>query len=256
LGKCYRAAKRTQEAVWSFGESLKIVRQLSAAHPDFYLRWVAMTLDEFASLHHDIGQEKEAETLFLEAINIYRQLGPDFLPHLSEILMELGDLYLLQNKYHQAELASLEALQIAQTRNFMAPNGHLLGYVSKVLSDLGHIYRATDRMPQAEQFYSEAISFSRRLAEQSPSYAYIYAQMLQNMGSFYGLTQRLSDAEAFFDRALELFRLLGEKSPRYLPALSMVLENLIDFYNRTGRPAQAEAARRELESITRPQSGS
>jgi tetratricopeptide (TPR) repeat protein len=49
LGKYYRTMKRTQEAIWSFGESLKIVRQLSATHPDYYLRWVAMTLVEFAS---------------------------------------------------------------------------------------------------------------------------------------------------------------------------------------------------------------
>lgn len=85
LGKCYRATKRTQEAIWSFGESLKIVRQLSATQPDFYLRWVAMTLVEFASLHHHIGQEKEAEAQCLEAINIYRQLGPDFLAHMGEV---------------------------------------------------------------------------------------------------------------------------------------------------------------------------
>jgi tetratricopeptide (TPR) repeat protein len=256
LGKCYRATKRTQEAIWSFGESLKIVRQLSATQPDYYLRWVAMTLVEFASLHQNTGQEKEAEALCLEAINIYRQLGPDFLAHMGEVLMQLGDLYWNQKKYQEAEPACLEALQIARTLNFMAPGGHLLFYVAKVLSDLGHIHNLTGRIPQAEQFYSEAISFSRRLAEESPSYAYVFARMLQNMGSFYGATQRLSDAEPFFDQALELLRLLSVKSPRYFPDLSMVLENLIHLYNRTGRPAQAEAARREREAIARAQSGS
>lgn len=256
LGQCYRATKRTQEAIWSFGESLKIVRQLSATQPDYYLRWVAMTLFEFASLHQDIGQEKEAEAQCLEAINIYRQLGPDFLAHMGEVLMKLGDLYLNQKKYQEAEPAFLEALQIARTRNFMAPDGHLLSYVSKLLGALGHIHNFTGRIPQAEQFYSEAISFSRRLAEESPSHAYTLAIMLQNMGSFCGATQRLSDAEPFFGQALELLRLLSVKSPHYLPGLSMVLENLIHLYNRTGRAAQAEAARRELEAIAGAQSGS
>ncbi|HET9167720.1 MAG TPA: tetratricopeptide repeat protein [Candidatus Angelobacter sp.] len=259
LSQCYRATKRTQEAIWSFGESLKIVRQLAAADPDYYLRWVAMTLFEFASLHQDIGQEKEAEAQFLEAMNIYRQLGqinPDFHAHMGEVLMNLGDLYLKQKKYQAAEPACLEALQIARTRNFMAPKGGLLDYPSKVLSDLGHIHNCTGRIPQAEYFYSEAISFSRRLAEENPFYAGTLATNLQNMGCFYGATQRLSDAEPFFDRALELLRVLCEKSPRYLPGLGMVLENLIHLYDRTGRPAQAEAARRELEAIARAQSGS
>lgn len=170
--------------------------------------------------------------------------------------MQLGDLYWNQKKYQEAEPACLEALQIARTLNFMAPDGHLLFYVAKVLSDLGHIHNFTGRIPQAEQFFSEAISFSRRLAEENPSNAHTLAIMLQNMGSFYGATQRLSDAEPFFDQALALLRLLSVRSPRYLPDLSMVLGNLIHLYNRTGRPAQAEAARRELESITRPQSGS
>jgi tetratricopeptide (TPR) repeat protein len=256
LGKYYRTMKRTQEAIWSFGESLKIVRQLSATHPDYYLRWVAMTLVEFASLHHDIGQEKEAEAQCLEAINIYRQLGPDFLAHMGEVWMQLGDLYWNQKKYQEAEPACLEALQIARTLNFMGPDGHLLFYVAKVLSDLGHIHNLTGRIPQAEQFYSEAISFSRRLAEESPFYAHIFARMLQNMGCFYGATQRLSDAEPFLDQAFELLRLLSVKSPSYFPDLSMVLGNLIHLYNRTGRPAQAEAARREMEAIARTQSGS
>jgi tetratricopeptide (TPR) repeat protein len=256
LGKCYRATKRTQEAIWSFGESLKIVRQLSATQPDYYLRWVAMTLFEFASLHQDIGQEKEAEALCLEAINIYRQLGPDFLAHMGEVLMQLGDLYLNQKKYQEAEPACLEALQIARTRNFMAPNGGLLTYACKVLSDLGHIHNLTGRKAQAAQFYLEAISFSRRLAEEDPYYAFWYAAMLENMGSFYGGIEQLSYAEPFFDQALQLYRVLCEKSPRYLSALSMVLKNLIHLYDLTGRPAQAETARRELEAIARGQSAS
>lgn len=256
LGKCYRATKRTQEAIWSFGESLKIVRQLSATDPDYYLRWVAMTLFEFGSFHQNIGQEKEAEALFLEATNIYRQSGPDFLPHMGEVLMNLGDLYFNQKKYQEAEPVCLEALQIARTRNFMAPNGGLLTYACKVLSDLGHIHNLTGRKAQAAQFFLEAISFSRRLADQNPYYAFWYATMLQNMGSFYGGIEQLSYAEPFFDQALELYRVLCEKSPRYLPDLSMVLGNLIHLYNLTGRPAQAEAARRELEAIAPAQSSS
>jgi len=224
-----------------------------------------MTLVEFGSFHQGIGHDKEAEAMFLEALNIYRQLGqtgpgpvydPDFQLHMGEVLMHLGDLYFNQKKYQEAEPACLEALQIARTRNFTAPDGHLLPYVAKVLGDLGHIHNLTGRKPQAEQFYLEAISFSRRLAEESPFYAYWFATMLMNMGSFYGATQRLSDAESFFDRALELFSVLGEKSPRYLPYLSMILENLIRLYDLTGRPAQAEAARRELEAIAGTQSGS
>lgn len=259
LGKGYRATTRTQEAIWSFGESLKIIRQLSATNPDDYLRWVPMTLLEFGSFHQNIGQEKEAEAQFLEAINIYRQLAqtnPDFLAHMGEVLMTLGDLYFNQKKYQEAEPPCLEALQIARTRNFIAPNGDLLFYAVKVLSDLGHIHNLTGRREQAEQFFSEAISFSRRFAEKSLYYAFSYATMLQNMGCFYGATQRLSGAEPYFDQALELFRVLCEKNPRYLPGLSMVLENLIHLYNQTGRPAQAEAARRELEAVARSQSGS
>ena len=170
LGRGYRATTRTQEASWSFGESLKIIRQLAAADPDYYLRWVPMTLLEFGSFHRDIGQAKEAEAQFLEAINLYRQLSQtnsDFLAHMGEVLMTLGDLYLHQKKYQEAEPPCLEALQIARTRNFIAPNGDLLFYAVKVLSDLGHIHNCTGRIPQAEQFFSEAISFSRRFAEKS-----------------------------------------------------------------------------------------
>lgn len=259
LGRGYRATKRTQEASWSFGESLKIIRQLAAADPDYYLRWLPMTLLEFGSFYQDIGQEKEAEAQFLEAINIYRQLSQtnsDFLAHMGEVLMSLGDLYFHQKKYQEAEPPCLEALQIARTRNFMAPNGGLLTYACKVLSDLGHIHNFTGRKPQAAQFYLEAISFSRRLAEEDTYYAFWYAAMLENMGSFYGGIEQLSYAEPFFDQALQLYRVLCEKSPRYLSALSMVLKNLIHLYDLTGRPAQAEAARHELETIARAQSGS
>jgi len=263
LGKCYRAAKRAQEAVWSLGESLKILRQLSVQDPDPYLRFMAVNLVESASLHQDIGQAKEAEALFLEALNLYRQLGqtgpgplydPSFQLHMGEVLMNLGDLYLLQEKYQHAEPACLEALQIARAQNLM-DSEDFPPYVAKVLSDLGHIYRATGRNEQAEQAYLEGLSFSRKLAHKSPWYIYQFAMMLQNTGSLYAATQRLSQAEPLFAEALELLRLLVEKVPAYLPALRMVLGNLIRLYDLTGRPAQAASARRELEAILRDHPG-
>lgn len=256
LGECYRETKRTQEAIWSLGESLKILRQLSAAHPDHYLSGVAMNLVDLARAHDNLGQEKEAETQFLEAVNIYRQLAqtnPDFLAHMGEVLMGLGNLYRAQKKYHHAEPACLEALQIAQARNFIAPNGRLLTYVAKVLSDLACIYSATDRIPQAEQFYSEAVSFHRRLAQETPTYISSLALTLQNTGSFYAETKRPSQAETFYEEALKLLRPLAEKDPYSLSILSMVLENLNLLCLRTGHSAKAEAAFRELETIRHAQ---
>jgi tetratricopeptide (TPR) repeat protein len=254
LGECYRVTKRAQEAILSLGESLKILRQLAVDHPDHYLRGVAMNLVDLARAHGNIGQENEAETLFLEAVNIYRRLAQtnsDLQAYMGEVLMGLGDLYFGQKKYHHAEPACLEALQIARARNFIGPDGHLLTYVAKVLVNLGRIYHATDRIQQAEQFYSEALSFHRRLAQETPTRISSLALMLQNVGSFYAETKRPSQAETFYEEALKLLCPLAEKDPFSLSILSMVLENLNRLYLQTGHSAKAEAARRELDAILR-----
>ncbi|AKE64763.1 hypothetical protein MYAER_2419 [Microcystis aeruginosa NIES-2549] len=75
---------------------------------------ITENLNNLAKLYQSQGRYEEAETLFLQALELRKQLLGDKHPDVSSSLNGLAKLYDSQGKYEEAEPLYLQALAIAE----------------------------------------------------------------------------------------------------------------------------------------------
>ncbi|GCL47330.1 tetratricopeptide repeat protein [Microcystis aeruginosa] len=75
---------------------------------------ITENLNNLAKLYQSQGRYEEAETLFLQALELRKQLLGDKHPDVSSSLNGLAKLYDSQGKYEEAEPLFLQALAIAE----------------------------------------------------------------------------------------------------------------------------------------------
>jgi tetratricopeptide (TPR) repeat protein len=76
---------------------------------------VATCLHNLANLYRDQGKYEQAEPLFIQTLEMDRQLLGQQHPHVATCLHNLANLYRDQGKYEQAEPLYIRALSIAET---------------------------------------------------------------------------------------------------------------------------------------------
>ncbi|TRU55085.1 MAG: tetratricopeptide repeat protein [Microcystis aeruginosa Ma_QC_Ch_20071001_S25] len=74
---------------------------------------MALSLNNLAALYESQGRYPEAEPLYLEALDLRKQLLGDNHPHVALSLNNLAALYESQGRYPEAEPLYLEAINIA-----------------------------------------------------------------------------------------------------------------------------------------------
>ena len=74
---------------------------------------MATSLNNLAALYYSQGRYEEAEPLYLEALDLRKQLLGDNHPDVAQSLNNLAYLYQSQGRYTEAEPLYLEAINIA-----------------------------------------------------------------------------------------------------------------------------------------------
>ena len=186
--------------------------------------WLAVTLNNSAWLAAEQGHFERADALYGEAEVIQRHLFAGDHPQLATTLANRGLLYSQQGELDEAEALLSQAL-VAYRAGLGA--GH--PKVALTLNNLASVETQRGKLGNAEAYYREALE----IQEQSlgPEHADT-ANTLNNLAQALALAGRLQEAETLFHRALEVTgRALGPEHPRQ----GAIMCNLAEISQQQGK---------------------
>lgn len=177
-----------------------------------------------------LGKTKQAESLFLEALEIQKKILGDQHPDYATILNNLAALYKSQGTFDKAEPLLVEALRIIKK----VLGEHHTDY-ALILNNLALFYVSQGSYENAESLHLEAMSIRKKnLGEQHP----VYASSLNNLASLYKSQGEYDNAESLYFEALAIYKkTLGEQHPDY----ATVLSNIAGIYESQGIYNKAES---------------
>ena len=190
----------------------------------------ADNLMQLASLYELQKRYGEAESLYLQALELRQRLLGEAHPDVATSLSNLAGLYWSQRRYGEAESLYLQALELRQ---------RLLGEehpdVATSLNNLAGLYWSQGRYEEAESLYLQDIELSQRLlGEEHPD----VATSLNNLAGLYWSQGRYEEAESLYLQSLvRSRRLLGEEHPDVATSLN----NLGALYLAAERYGEAES---------------
>ncbi len=185
-------------------------------------------LYEMASYLQDRARYAEAEPLYLRALQIREQLGPEH-PDVTYPLSGLADLCRRQGRYTEAEPLYLRALQIREQH--LGPEHP---DTATSLNGLAILYLIQGKDAQAEPLYLRALYIREHVLEPlHPDIAY----SLCNLADLYHDHGKYTEAEPLYLRALQIRE--QHLGPEH-PDIAYSLNSLANLYCSHGRYAEAE----------------
>jgi len=187
-----------------------------------------------AKLYYSMGRYAEAESLYMEGIQITVSVLGINHPDYGIMLNRLANLYESIGRYAEAEPLYKEALHI---KELALGKDHPDYAVS--LSNLANLYRSMGRYAEAEPIYKEALRNEElTLGKDHPD----YGVLINRLATLYEHMGRYAEAEPLYQEALHIKALaLGKDHPSYGTSLN----NLAVLYESMGRYAEAEPLYRE-----------
>ncbi len=138
------------------------------------------------------------------------------------VCMRLGDSYLDQKRYHEAELNYKRALSILE--KFFGPKDP---EVAACLFKLGRLYNVQNRVAESELLIWRALEIQQK--ELGPDHIEV-AITLELLGAIKTKQFNHEQAEMFFKSALGTYeKLFGQESPKLIPLLERATDNQFDL---------------------------
>ena len=271
-GYCFQKNNDFVHAKKFYSRALDSYRNLAKDNPKAYEPDLATTLNNLAVIYKNTQHLRESETLYLEALAIYRRLAivkpkykspypsrnksknksKDYESDVAKTLNNLALLYSNTQRFSESESMYLEVLKIRRRLAENDPDTHEPG-LAMTLNNLALLYSNTQRFTQSEPLQLEALEIQRRLAKSDPqAYEPDLAMTLNNLAVLYSNTQRISESMKLHLEVLEIYRRLAEDNPQaYEPVLGTTLNNLANLYDNTQRFTESEPIRLEALAIFR-----
>ncbi|QLE57421.1 CHAT domain-containing protein [Nostoc sp. TCL26-01] len=188
------------------------------------------SLNNLAELYRIQGRYSQAKPLYLQVLDIRKNLFGVEHPDVAQSLNNLAALYYAQGNYTTAEKLFLEALEL-----WKICYGEEDFEIAPTLNNLAEIYREQGLYFKAEQVHLEALSMRKSLfGDEHPD----IAQSLTNLANIYILIGRYADAEKMQLETLAMKKqLLGDRHPD----IAASLNNLGKLYDAQGRYLEAES---------------
>lgn len=238
---------------------------------------VATSLNNIAYFNCSQGRYVEAELLYVQALEIRKQLLGEEHSTVAASLNNLAELYRVQGRYQEAKPLFVKALalnklllgedsqEVAINLNnlallyldqsyyqeaepllveALALNKHLLGEkhlaVAQSLNNLAYLYYSQARYQEAEKLHLEALDLRKRLLGEEHIDV---AESFNNLGELYHELSRYHEAESMYKKALSLRQsLLGEKHPEVATSLNnLALLYHVQGYYQDAEPLYVEA---------------
>jgi serine/threonine protein kinase/tetratricopeptide (TPR) repeat protein len=207
------------------------------------------------SVHAHLGELKEAEVAFRNALDIQQGLAADF-PHVAAYRQQLARSYQslavtlhMTGRPRESEIAYRESIVIRQklVADFPAVPQYRQD-LALSQTNLAILLNETSRPREAETAYREALALRQKLTAEFPDVAEYWqalANSHNNLGAFLHDTGRPKEAESAHREAITVRAKLVADHPawaRYRAELASSHNNLGLLLNETGRPQEAEAA--------------
>jgi tetratricopeptide (TPR) repeat protein len=209
---------------WALQGHMAVGMRVGPEHRD-----LAMSFLNLAELLH--GQERyaEAESLYLQALEQWRENSGWEDGVLVSILHNLGRVYCLQGRHEEGGALIQQALLVQRKQA-----GPEQCYEAKILLHIASICETAEAYSQAEEFYQEALEIQvKHLGADHREVAIT----LKSLGAFNVGQGHFSKAESLCQRALMIERKeLGAKHPR----VATTLAYLATVYQHMDQYAKAE----------------
>ncbi len=279
LGRIAQQRNQLDKAQAYYQQSIDVFTP-KAAKNQLYALKLADSQQKLGDLARQRSDYAEAETLYLDSLQLRQQQADPVPLQVASSLNDLGLLYNRQGEYEKAESALKQALQLKQTH---LPAGHL--HLSTSLNNLALVYNNAGRYAEAEPLYQQALQIRQqqlpdadpRIARSLHNLALLYehlgdhaqaqaiyektlalrektlgaqhpdvANTVHQLGLLAHKQEQLDTAETLYLRALDINRqALGDAHPSLAPTLSA----LAALYRSRGDRQQAEALHQHALSI-------
>jgi Tetratricopeptide repeat len=220
---CYEAARATRKIY-------------AKKFPKTYGIDFATTLNALASLNMKQGVLADAETLLIDAINIYTKLKEDApqLNHQEEFataLGNLGDVYTWQHSFTRAESAYTQALAVCKDVN-RTQIQRFEPFLANLHAKVANVYAAQNNGLMAESSFLVALELYRKLGkDNAATYEPLVAEVQRNLGKLYANSGKNQLAETAYQEALTLHRkLITTNKELYEPLFATTQQGLANFY--------------------------
>ena len=194
----------------------------------------AYVLNALANNYHDLNQPQEAESCYLSAIKIHKQLAAEnperFKPDLAMSYNNAGVFYKNQGQPSKAEHFYRLAIEICEQLAKDNPE-RFKPDLAASYNNAGNFYSQRKQPAKAEQFYLLAIEIYEQLAKENPKrFNSDLATSYNNAGNFYSQQKQPAKAEHFYLLAIEIYEQLAKENPeRFNPDLAVSYFNYAIF---------------------------
>jgi serine/threonine protein kinase/Tfp pilus assembly protein PilF len=204
-------------------------------------------------LRSTLGELKEAEEDYDEALSTYQQLvadfrdRPEFRRDLAKSHNNRGNLLRATGRPEQAEKDFDQALSLyKQLADEFPYRPEFRRELAKSYSNRGVLLRATGRPMEAEKDYDQAVSLQKQLVAEfrdRPEFRQALARSYLNRGALLYTMKRLEEAEEDYGQALRIQEQLAVQfpsQPEYRKELAGTHNNRGALLSATGRLPEAE----------------
>ncbi|MCC5945011.1 MAG: CHAT domain-containing protein [Bernardetiaceae bacterium] len=204
-----------------FQQALTLRKEiLGETHPDN-----ARSLNNLATVYHNMGNYAQVDPLYREALKIYKETLGEKHPDYTLSLNNLAILYMNMGNYAQAETLHRESLQVRKEALGEKHPDYTLS-----LNNLASLYRIMGNYVQAEHLFKESLQIYKETVGEKH---FSYAVVLNNLGELYRHMGNYTQAEPLLEQSLKknLKEILGEKHPEY----AYPLHRLASLYLALGK---------------------
>ncbi|MEM8641839.1 MAG: tetratricopeptide repeat protein, partial [Cyanobacteria bacterium P01_G01_bin.54] len=190
---------------------------------------VGISLQNIAEVYRLQGNLNKAESLFLEALEIYNLTLGYCHPEIAISLSNLGAIYKARGRYDKAELLVSRALEIC-----LAMLGKVHFLTAKNTNNLAEIYQLKKEYKKAEPLFSRALDVFRELfGEKHPEVGIV----MSNLAVTYQYQGKYERAKSLLIESLEILQgdLVGGH-----PLTAMIMNNLAELYRLQGKYQEAK----------------
>ena len=214
------------EAIRLQQESNSMRRDAFQNQPNFDLAWGMNNLGIFKQTK---GELDEAESLFISALEMRREILPPTHPHIAQSMGNLGSLYFYRNEYDKAADMFKEVLK---TQRNTFPEDH--PELAASLNNLGTVLSNAGRDDEAIPYFREAVQIqTSRFADNHPN----SILFRDNMADSYEDLGMYEESEKLRQQNYETY--LANNDTQSEPA-QMAIKNLAQLYKLWGKPGKAE----------------
>jgi len=150
-----------------------------------------------ASIHKELGDISEAETRYLQTVDLLEQAGHESI--IAKVFKQLGDLYKDKSDY----AAGINVLHRAQDIYTRLEDDEGL---SHTLNNLGNMYWIAGRLDQALEYYTKALDIRNEAGSEQ-----LAAITMSNIGTVHCVKGDYTRGIDYLNQSLEIKKALGNK---------------------------------------------